>query len=229
MKRKSKYFIPIVTLLLTLLFCNYALASDTETEDNNTAKGSITILLTDGDVGTSKANVVLEYKKVADVRDGKYYLVEDYGNLDLNTLKSSAELDEAARLINEKVKSGETIATDENGKAHISELEIGVYLLRVKDKARYENVSPVLVAIPTWNEAEGEMDYNITVIPKHTPNQPGEIITNTPDNTNNGTIMTGDMNHYMLYIALIIVSAVVLITYVSKKKRGGMCNEKEIP
>lgn len=213
MKKKTKYIIPIITLFLSLLCCTYVLAAD----GDDIAKGSIEILLTDGDIGTSKENVEFEYAKVADVKDGRYYLLADYGNLDLNELKSSADLDEAAQLINAKIQSGKTIQTDNMGRAVITDLEIGVYLLRVSNKARYENVSPVLIAIPTWNEAEGDMDYNVTVIPKHTANQPGEIITSTPDHTNSNTVMTGDTNHFIPYFVL-LVGAVAMIYLCARKK-----------
>ena len=187
--------------------------------NTDTLQGSITILLTDGDIGTSKENVAFEYVKVADIKDGKYYLLEEYGTLDLNELKTSSELDEAAQTINASVKTGQSILTDKNGKAVISNLEIGVYLLRVSDKARYENVTPVLIAIPTWNEVDGDMNYNVTVMPKHTANEPGEIITSTPTHTDSNTVLTGDSSSYIPYIILMIGSAIACICVRTKKRR----------
>ena len=103
-----------------------------------TPKGSIEITLTDGDIGTSKENVTFEYVKVADIVDGQCQLLDDYGEVDLNSIQYSAELEKAAQKINELAKADNRVMTDKDGKAIISDLEVGVYLLRVSDYAEYE-------------------------------------------------------------------------------------------
>ena len=219
MKKKLKCILPIITLFLSIV-CSIPVLASTDTD---TTKGSIQILLTDGDIGTSKENVEFEYVKIADIQDGRYVMSDDYGNINLNELKTSAELDEAAQVINSKAKADKNIRTDSTGTALIENLEIGVYLLRISDKARYENVTPVLIAIPTWDEEKGDMNYDVTVIPKHTPNTPGEIITNTPEHTESETILTGDNTSFIIYILLMVVSASIVVLYMRTKRRTGKC------
>lgn len=207
-------------LVCTMLFINSISVMAAEPQ-----KGSIEIILTDGDIGTSKENVVFEYAKVADVVDGQYKLLEEYENVDLNTIKYSAELDEAAQKLNEKVKAEGKTSTDQEGKATISNLEVGVYLLRVSDKARYENVQPFLISIPTWNEEQGDMNFDVTVIPKHTPNEPGTITTETPDNkeegsSSKGNIPTGDNLRIMFWMAILATSLVTTITVYNKRREN---------
>lgn len=185
-------------------------------------KGSIEIELTDGDVGTSKEGVTFEYAKVADLSGGQYYLLDKYSDVDinLNDIDRAVELDEAANNLNEYVVADGNVVTDKEGYATISDLEIGVYLLRVSDKAGYENVTPVLVAIPTWNEVDGDMEYDVTVIPKHSPNTPGTIITGAP-NVTDGGVNTGDSNSPTLYgsLGLCSVMAIFMVLYAKKESK----------
>ena len=56
-----------------------------------------------------------------------------------------------------------------HGKVKIEDLEVGVYLVNAIDIANYENITPFLISIPTYNEAEKSMLYDVKAIPKHTP------------------------------------------------------------
>ena len=38
-------------------------------------------------------------------------------------------------------------------------------------KASYDEILPILVSIPSWNEKNGNMEYEVQVIPKHEPKQ----------------------------------------------------------
>lgn len=184
-------------------------------------KGSIQIMLEDGDEGTSKANVAFEYEKIADLIDGEYYLLRDYGEVDLNTIEYSDELDMAAQIVNKHVIPEGEVMTDQNGEAIISDLEIGVYLLRVSDKAEYENVSPVLISIPIKDEEDGEMKYDITVIPKHSPNE-SENHGRSEDFKN---VYTGDETELVATIATGFIALAVLIV-ILKQSRTTLLVEK---
>lgn len=186
-------------------------------------KGSIQIMLEDGGLGTSKKNVQFAYAKVASLIDGKYDLLEKYKKLkiDLNHIQYAEELDASAQVIDRHVTEVQTVVTDQEGKADILDLEAGVYLLRVADKARYENVHPVLITIPAWNEAVGDMDYAITVIPKHSPNKPGKIFTYTPNGSEHG-VDTGDNLLPGMYVLLISASVIgVFVVHHERRKRAG--------
>lgn len=134
-------------------------------------KGSIRITLSDGKSGTEKEGVVFAYKKVADVIGGEYKGIEEYSaGVDFNKIQNARELEEAAAKIKGRVKRPDgKAATDKNGKTRIRDLEIGVYFVYVENEAKYENVNPFLVAIPTWNEESNKMEFDVEVVPKHEP------------------------------------------------------------
>ena len=221
--QKQKSYKKIILLLLTGLL---ALLSSMSVfaKDN---KGSIQILLTKGDIGTSVENVVFEYTKVAELKNGYYYLDKKYGDIDLNEINTAKELAEAAEQISSNVVSANgEVKTDKNGEALIEELDIGVYLLEVSDKARYENVAPLLIAIPTWDEEAGDMKYDVTVIPKHSPNKPGGITTTTDKGVSSDSPKTGDTTNYGLYIALLGASITLIALGKRIKATGGANHEK---
>uniref|UniRef100_UPI00242C815B SpaA isopeptide-forming pilin-related protein n=1 Tax=Thomasclavelia cocleata TaxID=69824 RepID=UPI00242C815B len=56
------------------------------------------------------------------------------------------------------------------GRLTFKELEVGIYLLRVTDYNEYEFIEPTLISVPTYNvESQNSMNFDVTVIPKHTP------------------------------------------------------------
>ena len=190
MRKNEKMFKRIAPLfvLALLLFANSLVVfaadapdpADNDKEKNKT--GSIEIELTEGAKGTSRENVIFGYTKIAELKGGEYYLLDTYkaSGVDLNTIERAIDLDEAAKIIETYKKQVDgTVTTDSQGKAIIKDLEIGVYLLNVENKAKYEDVSPALIAIPTFDEEERQMVYDLTIYPKHNPS-PGTIITTTP-------------------------------------------------
>lgn len=133
--------------------------------------GSIQIELEDTEKKQSKAGVKLGLIRIADVLDGEFVLLDEFEMLDinLNQIQNANELELVAKKIISRVGGVETtVVTDKNGKALVTELEIGVYLMFVLDSAQYENITPFLVSIPIWNEIEQDMTYDIVVRPKHT-------------------------------------------------------------
>lgn len=135
-------------------------------------KGSISIELEDAEKVKDKGNVKFSVNKVADVVNGEYKLTEDYSSsgLDLNLITKANELESAANKLAKLSKGNEnTLVTDANGKGKIEDLEVGVYLVNAIDIANYENIAPFLVSIPTWNESDKSMLYDVKAIPKHTP------------------------------------------------------------
>ena len=162
--------------------------------------GSIKITLVDGGINTSKEGVVFEYAKVAVLENGIYKMLDVYEgtSIKINDIKSSNEMDEVARKLNAHVIADGTVKTDKEGKAVISDLTSGVYLLRVSERAAYDSVYPVLIGVPTWNEVTKNMDYEVTVIPKHSPDEPEKVV-------------TGDNSQYMMYIGISIISLILVV------------------
>lgn len=228
--KKIKKLLPLVFSVIICTFPvsaaneNIALLDELQTVQTE-EEGSIEIELTDGGVGTSKENVVFEYSKVADVVDGEYELLDTYrgSGIDLNTIETAEQLEEAAlQLSNYKTTDG-SCTTDTSGKAIIKDLNVGVYLLYASDDSGYDDITPLLIAIPTWGEEEGTMMYDVKVIPKHTPVPPGKIITDTPDN-NRDKVKTGDDVDAAIYMVGVIAGAGLIATilafaYYQKRKK----------
>ena len=223
--RKIKKWLPLI--LTTLLFSFPAHANENiplpdDLKNIKQEQGSIEIELTDGGVGTTKEDVVFEYAKVADVVDGDYELLDTYqeSGIDLNAIGTAEQLEEVALELSAYKTSDGSCVTDADGKAIIKDLEVGVYLLYASEHTRYDDITPLLIAIPTWGEEEGTMMYDVKVIPKHTPVPPGEIITNTPNGNDEG-VKTGDKVTVRLILSTIflIVAASLTITIIYLDKR----------
>lgn len=141
--------------------------------------GSITIKLQDTDNNLSKKDVSLAVTKVADVEGGEFKLKEAFesSEMDLNNIQNTNELEVAATKLSKIVtadNADEILTTDEDGVAKAEKLEIGVYLIFATDTKAYEDITPSLVSIPTFDDESGNMIYDIEVLPKHTaPSQSG--------------------------------------------------------
>lgn len=200
MKRKIRSVTAM--LAMTLLVWCFAISAYAVT-------GTITIQLEDGKAGTSKSGVVFSCEKVADIVDGDYILMEPFkdSKVDLNQTEYAKDLEEAAETLSAyATKQGIRITTDKKGSAALKELEPGVYLLSVVDQKKYEKVTPTLVSIPTWNDAEKQMRYDITVIPKHSPNP-----TNAPQ--------TGDGSQLLLCCGAVVVTGAICIAILLLRKK----------
>lgn len=132
--------------------------------------GSIEITLSDGKTGTSKEGVGLSCVKVADIENGSYVLDSTYKStsVDLNNIKNASQLEAAATKISKMVKEENVATTDLNGYVIYSDLEVGVYLIKATDDSKYDDITPLLVSVPTFDETINDMSYEITVVPKHT-------------------------------------------------------------
>lgn len=118
-----------------------------------------------------KEQVLICCSRVGEMKNGEFVLIEDYNksNVDLNTLDTAEQLEKAAKRIEAYVKSGFLIESDEEGIARVYDLEEGVYLLNSIEKHTQgdQKILPTLLYLPSWDESEGKMLYDITVIPKY--------------------------------------------------------------
>ena len=141
-------------------------------EESKSRKGSLTIALEPTATGRPRQDVVFGVVQVADLQNGDLILREDFAQsgVDLESLSTADQLEQAARRLMELAQREEhTLITNEQGESERLELEAGVYLVYVLDFAGYEYITPFLVSIPTWNEAGGVMDYDMSLMPKHAP------------------------------------------------------------
>lgn len=133
--------------------------------------GSIQVVLTDGKAGTEKSNVKISCQKVADIMNGEYVLTDTYkkSEVDLNAIENANDLKTAAeKLLATAGESTSAAQTDAEGFVTFKNLEVGVYLIYAQDTETYDTVEPSLIAVPTWNDSEGEMQYDVMIAPKHT-------------------------------------------------------------
>ena len=140
------------------------------TEDSLLNKGSITIKLADTQNNKSKEGVEFSLSKIADIEDGIYKVKEDYKSVeaDLNNIKTANDLELAAELFKKVATTDNLMKTNVNGECNIDDLDVGVYLVYANNIANYDNITPFIVSIPSWNETDKSMSYDIEVIPKHT-------------------------------------------------------------
>ena len=92
--------------------------------------GSVTVQLTPGKEGTSVADVEFSLTKVGEIQDSTYTLLPEYENtkIDLNTLTTAEQLEEAAKTLAETAKQEQGKKTDGNGQVVFEKQELGVYL-----------------------------------------------------------------------------------------------------
>ena len=164
--------------------------------------GSITVNLEEGKKGTSVKNVELELIKIADIINGQYFLINDLQNteVNLNTLETAEDMKNAAYTISKITASknivGTRKTTNDYGTVKFDQLENGVYLLQATDINKYENIVSTLISVPAFNnESKNSMNYDISVVPKHSP-----VI----------AVKTGDAFDLKLFALLAGVSAVII-------------------
>ena len=164
--------------------------------------GSITVNLEEGKKGTSVKNVELELIKIADIINGQYLLINDLQDtgVNLNTLKTAEDMKNAAHTISKDTVSknivGTRKTTNDYGTVKFDQLEKGVYLLQATDINKYENIVSTLISVPAFNnESKNGMNYDISIIPKHSP-----IV----------AAKTNDTANLKIFVVLVGVSAVII-------------------
>lgn len=140
--------------------------------------------------------------KVGNMVNGLFVLEDGYdeSRVDLNSLKTAKELENAASILINYEKSGSVYQLDEEGTTLIRGLEEGVYLIHGFGKTSKE-ISPALVFLPTWMEAEQELLYDITVIPKYSEPAPD----------------TGCHNFELVYGGILLVSFLTVLFFSRRK------------
>lgn len=144
-------------------------AAEELTEVNQT--GSISITLTDTKDDLSKENVILGLKRIANIVNGEYELIDEFKDIDvdLNQLSTAEELKEASTMFEKIIIEPDmTQKTDLNGMAMFNDVNVGVYLVYPIDIAGYEIIKPSIVSVPSWDEVTAQMNYDIQIYPKHT-------------------------------------------------------------
>lgn len=156
--------------------------------------------------------------KIGEMKNGEYILKDEFlfSKVELNALKTADDMEKAAKKLAEMDIQGEKVLlTDKNGKLCFSGLTKGVYFLEATDIAGYEAVAPFLISIPTFDEKEGRMNYDITVMPKHEP-EPEKITTDAPQKP--GAPQTGLDSPILKYFAGTFFIVLLLVVWNIKMK-----------
>ncbi|MDY5232078.1 MAG: SpaA isopeptide-forming pilin-related protein [Faecalicoccus sp.] len=132
--------------------------------------GSIHITLGDTEDNLPKNDVEFGLVEIADVINGEYVMQEPYdqSNVEINNIQTANELEMAADTLKDYVTEPDQISrTDAAGEANFEALSVGVYLLYAIDVNEYEVIDPFIIAIPTWDDTDEIMIYDVDVLPKH--------------------------------------------------------------
>lgn len=145
---------------LAILMCSLVMVVSAHASD----QGKITIQFLND---LKHGEIVFEINQVATLNNGRFIFNEDYQNcnLDITQIKTAHDLAQAASILTSVKKEPDlTITTDINGKADLTDLDFGLYLITSND---YEEIMPTLVAIPHYDEIKEDYVYEITVSPKY--------------------------------------------------------------
>ena len=165
-KRRQNGKIKCGILLLLICFLVVAVKNPAFAE---TETGNIEICIEDTGEQIKREGVTFQYSKVSSLVDGAYEMEKRYEDkgVDLNEVRYAREQEELARTLSKYHYSDGLCRTDCDGKATLTNLRAGVYLIYVEDESEYE-VQPVLVQLPKWEEDKGAMNWNVRVCPKQT-------------------------------------------------------------
>lgn len=204
--------LPPSEILEELINTNTYDNEDSIVENKILNSGSISIKLADAN-NKSKEGVEFSLSKIADIKDGLYSVKDAYKGVevDLNNIKTANDLELAAELFKKVATSDNLMKTNVNGECIIEDLEVGVYLVYAKNIANYDNVTPFIVSIPSWNETDKTISFDIQVIPKHT-----EIIENETSKVP-ATAYDGN-SIYLVLSGISLVGSTTLFFYIRKKE-----------
>ena len=130
---------------------------------------SISVELQDSVDELSKENVEFNVVQVAKLVDGFYVLNEEFQDLDVdfNTELLAEEVEAICTKLSGYSMVGQTLVTDEEGKAVLEDVEEGLYFIDPVNINEYERMSPMLVSVPEW---DGDtLNYDVLMYPKHRP------------------------------------------------------------
>ena len=139
--------------------------------------------------------------KVGTMKQGEFYLEDVYqkSDVDLNAIKNARQLESAAKELMRFAEEDKGNLIVLNRESTFSDLEEGVYLIYSYE----ENMMPTLVFVPTWDEIEKNMNYEIEIKPKFASQK------HSPQ--------TGWESGAVIYLSMIMVSFAVII-WIGKRR-----------
>ena len=154
-------------------------------------------------------DITLSISKVGYMERGEFVLEEMYqkSGVNLNVLETAKEMEDVAERLIKYSKSGFMVETNEEGVAMLEDLDEGVYLINAFENPEGETILPTLLFLPTWDEIDQKMLYDVTIVPKFgvKPIAPS----------------TGDTTESITWIGMLLLSSAFLAYQMKKivKKR----------
>lgn len=130
---------------------------------------SISVELQDSVDELSKENVEFNVVQIAKLEDGFYVLNEEFQDLDVDFNREllAEEVEAICTKLSGYSMVGQTLVTDEEGKAVLEDVEEGLYFIEPIHIHEYERMSPMLVSVPEWEQ--DTINYDVVLYPKHRP------------------------------------------------------------
>ena len=126
----------------------------------------------DWKINMRREGIVFGCTKIGEIENGEYKIFPGYesAGIDLNNIKTSLELERVSKHLEAfGVEPEQNRQTDATGKVVFEQLNEGIYFIQAEKSNEYDLITPMIVALPSWDETEGKMSYEIKVSPKHVP------------------------------------------------------------
>lgn len=167
MKHKRKILCAGITMLFAV-FQSFPVLAAFEQEQT----GMIQMTLPEDWKNMKKEGIILGCTKIGDIENGEYKIlpIYDLAGIDLNNIKTSLELERISKQLEAfGVEPEQNRQTDATGKVVFEQLDEGIYFIQAEKSNEYDLITPMIVVLPSWDETEGKMSYEIKVSPKHVP------------------------------------------------------------
>lgn len=195
----------LIVIILTILSAQTVSAQEEkgrlQEKEGALEKGSIQIVISEETENIKKDGIKFQCIKVADIVNGKYVFKTEIvreQKLELKEEMTADELNEMAGILAEQNYDSEIKIMNQNGEIIFEDLEIGLYLLKAQSTQKSGRIDSVLIAVPTWDEIQKKMEYNIEVIPKYVQDEEQGV-------------KTGDSQNLVVYYGLMGVSLLFML------------------
>lgn len=210
------FVLMLVTICSTPVFAfNNDINDDTLSIGISEKLGSITITYKNIENSSLMTNMHVAVTRIADYIDGEYIMLPQFldAKVDLNALSTANDVEDSIKRLVKIAKPEQIYIADRNGMIKIDNVPIGVYLIYSTEIEKDIHMNPCLVSIPIPDEKNGEMLYDIEMIPKCTPVN--------IDKEQAGIFQTGIDNYTTEYagLSLLMLSITAAILFVSGSKR----------
>lgn len=189
--------------LLIMLYTVTVMAEENDTFAEEV--GSITIV--------AKEDMTFGIVKVAGILEGQYVLEEQFRDLEieLNEIATAQELQETAEVFRKEIDAAQWyLETKDDGIVVMEDAPLGMYLIYPESVPEEVEVTPALVAVPGFDEALKDMNYDVEVLLKVSSVLPektyilkaGEVVTG---------VDYGEFRYIVICIFMAFVTGILIV------------------